>query len=61
MDSKNKLIIGLYKDINEFKKCYQLRINIVKNENGDLADSHYFDQMERLLLSNYSAGRNACS
>jgi hypothetical protein len=32
----------LYRGINEFKKGYQPRINVVKDENGDLvADSHY--------------------
>jgi hypothetical protein len=31
----------LYRDINDFKKGYQSRTNIVKNENGDLVtDSH---------------------
>jgi hypothetical protein len=31
----------LYRGINEFKKGYQPRINLVKDENGDLlADSH---------------------
>jgi hypothetical protein len=31
----------LYRGINEFKRAYQLRINVVKDEKGDLvADSH---------------------
>jgi hypothetical protein len=31
----------LYRGINEFKKGYQPRTNLLKNENGDLlADSH---------------------
>jgi hypothetical protein len=37
----NKNIIGVYRGINEFKRGYQLRNSLVKNENGDLlADSH---------------------
>jgi hypothetical protein len=40
-NSKNKNIRDLYRGINEFKKGYQPRNNLVKNENGDLlADSH---------------------
>jgi hypothetical protein len=40
-NSKNKNIRYLYKGINEFKRGYQLRNNLVKDENGDLlADSH---------------------
>jgi hypothetical protein len=40
-DSKNKNIRGLYRGINEFKRGYQPRSNLVKDENGDLlADSH---------------------
>jgi hypothetical protein len=36
-----KNIRNLYRDINEFKKGYQPRINIVKGENGNLlANSH---------------------
>jgi hypothetical protein len=39
-NSKNKNIRDLYRGINEFKKGYQPRTNLVKNENGDLfADS----------------------
>jgi hypothetical protein len=38
-NSKNKNIRDLYRGINEFKKGYQPRTNMVK-ENGDLADSH---------------------
>jgi hypothetical protein len=33
---KAKNIRGLYGGINEFKKGYQLRINIIKDENGNL-------------------------
>jgi hypothetical protein len=39
--SKKKNIGDLYKAIYEFKRGYQPRSNIVKDENGDLlADSH---------------------
>jgi hypothetical protein len=53
-DSKNKNIRDLYRGINEFKRGYQPRNNLVKDENGDLlADSHnvlirqknYFSQL----------------
>jgi hypothetical protein len=40
-NSKNKNIRALYRGINELKKGYQPRTNMVKAENGDLlADSH---------------------
>jgi hypothetical protein len=40
MNSKNKNIRDLYRGINEFKRGYQPRNNLVKDENGDLlADS----------------------
>jgi hypothetical protein len=40
-NSKNKNIRGLYRGMKEFKRGYQPRSNLVKNENGDLlADSH---------------------
>jgi hypothetical protein len=35
-NSKNKNIRSLYREINEFKKGYQPRNNLVKDENGDL-------------------------
>jgi hypothetical protein len=35
-NNKNKNIRDLYRGINEFKKGYQPRINIMKDENGDL-------------------------
>jgi hypothetical protein len=39
--SKNKNIRDLYRGINEFKRGYQPRNNLVKDENSDLlADSH---------------------
>jgi hypothetical protein len=40
-NSKNKNIRYLYRGINEFKKGYQPRTNLVKDERGDLlADPH---------------------
>jgi hypothetical protein len=54
MNSKYKNIRDLCRGINEFKRGYQLRNNLVKDENGDLlADSHnilnrwkkYFSQL----------------
>jgi hypothetical protein len=40
-DNKNKNIRDLYRGINEFKKGYQPRINIIKDDNGNLlADPH---------------------
>jgi hypothetical protein len=40
-NSKNKNIRDLYRGINEFKKGYQPRTNLVKDETGDLlADPH---------------------
>jgi Fe-S cluster assembly ATPase SufC len=40
-NSKNENIRDLYRGINEFKKGYQRRNNLVQNKNGDLlADSH---------------------
>ena len=53
-NSKIKYIRDLYRGINDFKKGYQPRTDIVKNEKGDLvADSHsvlatwrnYFSQL----------------
>jgi len=53
-NSKNKNIRDLYRGINDFKKGYQPRCNIVKDEKGDLvADTHstvarwrnYFSQL----------------
>jgi hypothetical protein len=43
-NSKNKNVSDLYRGINEFKKGYQPRNNLVKDENGDLlADSQYVE------------------
>jgi hypothetical protein len=43
INSKNKNIGDIYRGINEFKRGYQPRNNLVKDGNGDLfADSHNF-------------------
>jgi hypothetical protein len=40
-NSKKKNIRDVYRRINEFKRGYQLRSNLVRDENGELlADSH---------------------
>jgi hypothetical protein len=53
-NSRNKNIRDPYRRMNGFKRCYQPRSNLVKDENGDLlADSHnilnrwkkYFSQL----------------
>jgi hypothetical protein len=36
-NNKNKNIRDLYSSINEFKKGYQPRINIIKDENGNIS------------------------
>jgi hypothetical protein len=36
MNSKNKNIRDMYRGINEFKRGYQPRNNLVKDENGDM-------------------------
>ncbi|KAJ4438077.1 hypothetical protein ANN_14016 [Periplaneta americana] len=62
-NSRNKNIRDLYKGIEEFKNGYQARVNVIKDENGDLlADSHsilnrwknYFGQ----LLNVHRPNRN---
>ncbi|KAJ4441755.1 hypothetical protein ANN_11613 [Periplaneta americana] len=62
-NSKNENIRDLYKDIKEFKNGYQPRVNVIKDENGDLlADSpsilnrwkNYFAQ----LLNVHRPNRN---
>jgi hypothetical protein len=41
INSKNKSNEALYRGINEFKRSYQTRSNLMKDENGDLlADFH---------------------
>jgi hypothetical protein len=58
MNSKKKNFRDLYRGINEFKRGYQPRNNLVKDDNGDLlADSHnilnrwknYFNQLLNVL------------
>jgi hypothetical protein len=53
-NNKNKNMRDLYRGINEFKKGYQPRINIIKDENGNLLADHqsilnrwknFFDQV----------------
>jgi hypothetical protein len=40
-NGKKENLRGLYRGINEFKRAYWPRNNLVKDENGDLlADSH---------------------
>jgi hypothetical protein len=60
-NSKNKNIRDLYRGINEFKKGYQPRTNMVKEENGDLlTDFHsilnrwnnYFCQLLNVMVMN---------
>jgi hypothetical protein len=36
LNSKNKNIRDLYRGITEFKKCYQPKTNLVKDERGSL-------------------------
>jgi hypothetical protein len=51
-EQKNKNIRDLYRGINEFKRGYQPRNNLVEDENGDLlADSHNI--LNRLLNVHY--------
>jgi hypothetical protein len=61
INSKNKKIRDMHREINEFKRCYQLRSNLVKNENGDLlADFHnilskWKNRFSQLLMCKMSA------
>jgi hypothetical protein len=51
-NSKIKNIRDLYRDINDFKKGYQPRTRIVKDEKGDLiADSHIIIARRRNYVS----------
>jgi hypothetical protein len=61
-NSTNKNITGLYRGINEFKKGYKLRNNIIKDDNDDLlGDFHsvlnrwknYFCQLLNVHGINY--------
>ena len=40
-NSKNKNIRDLYRGINDFKKGYQARTNVVNDEKGDLVADSY--------------------
>jgi hypothetical protein len=52
MNSKNKNIRNLYREINEFKNSYQPRSNLVKDENGDLlADSNFITNRWKSYIS----------
>jgi hypothetical protein len=42
-NNKNKNVIDLYRGISEFKKGYQPRINILKDENGNLLADRVHD------------------
>jgi hypothetical protein len=44
MNCKNRNSRVLYRGINKFKRSYQPRNNLVKDENGDLADSHILNR-----------------
>jgi hypothetical protein len=47
MNFKNKNIRDLYRGINEFKRAYKPRSNLVKDENGDLfADSKILNRLK---------------
>jgi hypothetical protein len=50
-NSKSRSIRDLYRGINEFKKGNQPRINIIKDENGNLlADPHsIFEQVKKFF------------
>jgi hypothetical protein len=56
-NSKNENIRDLYRGINEFKRDYQSRNNLVKDENGDqLSDSHNILNCFSQLLNVHNAG-----
>jgi hypothetical protein len=51
-NNKNKNIRDLYRGINDFKKGYQPRTNVVKDEKGDLvAGSHIMLEVKESFLS----------
>jgi hypothetical protein len=43
-NSKNKNIRDLYRGINDFKRGYQPRSKLVKDENGDLLAGRWFEE-----------------
>jgi hypothetical protein len=62
MNSKNKNIRDLFTGINEFKRGYQTRNNIVKDENGDMLaephnNLHRWESYFSLLLNVHTVGR----
>ena len=67
-NSKIKNIRDWYRGINDFKKGYQPRTNVVKDEKGDLvADSYsivvrwwnYFSQLLNYVGWNFNSGNTA--
>jgi hypothetical protein len=51
-NSKNKNIRDLYRGVNEFKRGYQSRNKLMKDENGDLlADSHNISNRRKNYFS----------
>jgi hypothetical protein len=40
LETNKNTNIDFYRGINEFKKCYQTRINVMKDENGNLLADH---------------------
>jgi hypothetical protein len=40
-NNKNKNTRGMYRGLNEFKKVYQPRTNLVKDQNGDMIAESY--------------------
>jgi hypothetical protein len=54
MNSKKKNIIDLYRGINDFKRDYQHRHNVLKDENGVLlANSHDILKSRRTTSLDY--------
>ena len=52
--SKNKNIRDLYKEIKDFKKGYQARVNVIKNENEEfLSDFNSILNSGKTTLANY--------
>jgi hypothetical protein len=49
-NNENKNVRDLWRGINAFKKVYQPRINIIKDEIGNLlTDPQCFEQVEKFL------------
>jgi hypothetical protein len=61
-NSKNKSIRDLYRGINEFKRGYQPRNNLVKDKNGGLlADSHNTLNRWKIYFSQLLNVHNICN